>query len=965
MRSKKSLVWVAGGAVFIASLVIAGGAAASTVLILNPAEMTGKLSFSGETLTSATVSASSPDGFGARESVTTSTYSMTVESGHSYTPSIEAYFSNPTAGSTFLRIGRSASVFVDNANGPTTVDWQYPSTRRVNFTINVTGGAIAYYDVYASVGTSAESYFARTYNNLSGPRPSSVTSWNVMVPRDAVSVYGTVGLVAADGTTQVTRPLSAQTVNLQAEQASVSWPIDLTSTGTLEGIIAFDPGGGITDQTLYFRGVNNTPTQGSNGSMQVSPDGSYTIDLSPGQYDVYLRSNFASQYSETRSHRVTITAGATSTQDFVETLGTGQVTLNVSGLFSNADLSWVHTQLLRQDPSPAIQTSAEHFTPTDGRFDHLLPSGVWKRYLLRFGLSDSSDPQLPLNVQYYRYLYNDIGVSPITVAPGAAQNIGAEDVTLVKSNAYFSVRDSSALLSSPYIDAYRNEFNGDGSPRSYRWFRAFGSSDPSDMPALTMAAEPGTYIMSSYATISGSVTQLGTQEVTFGTPVPTLPSADPSKPKVLVTPIEGTALKVSLEFPQVTSPGVTTVTETPFGPAPPEGFVAFCANGDVAADVGCNPIYYDIKTTASYPIGPGDDQLVKVCVKRQFLGPEPTEFLSLGHYDETTSAWEVLETPPGADRPAMNCIDDLAACGCTDEWSCGIDYSDPDNPVSVVQVCGMTQGFSPFTVLKGKLKFTNTVDGVSYEGPTGPPSLQSWTVQESGVYRITAIGARGASASQAINISGGCGAQISGDFTLSVGDNVAILVGQKGTPAPYSGGGGGGTFVTLNGSPLLIAGGGGGVRSGALVNGRNGSVGAAGVSGSVSSSYTSGFIAGGANGLGGTRIASYGSAGGGWLGNGASDGAYGEGGFAFSAGILGGKGGVGKSCGGLAHGGYGGGGAGNGCYGGGGGGGYSGGGGGRVGGGGGSWNGGANPAGEEGVCTPSGHGVVTIEHLSQ
>ncbi|WP_437808658.1 endo-1,C4-beta-glucanase [Sorangium sp. So ce1078] len=700
--------------------------------------------------------------------------------------------------------------------------------------------------------------------------------------------------------------------------------------------------------------------------MEVSTDGFYTLDLSPGQYDVYLESRFLNQYSDTGPYRVTITAGSTTTQDFVETLGTGQVTLNVSGLVSNADLSWASSQLVRQDPVTGFQTSAEHYASTDGQFDHLLPSGIWKRYLARFGLYDLSDPELPLNAQYYRYYYNDSSVPSITVAPGTVQSFGAEDIVLVKSNAYFSATDSSTLLSAPYVDAYRYDLNGDNSLKAYRWFRADGSPTPKPVSALTMVAEPGTYSMRAYATVDGSVTQLSTQDVTFGTPVPTLPSTDLSKPQVLVKPIESTALTVSLEFPQVTSPGVTTVTETPFGPEVPEGFTAYCANGEAATDIGsgCSPIYYDIKTTADYPKGLADP-LVKVCVKRQIVGPEPTEFLVLAHYDEAEGDWDELAPPPGADRPALNCLDDLAACGCVDEVSCGIDYSDPDYPVSVIQVCGMTRSFSPFTVLKRKLKFTNTVDGVAYEGPTGPPALQSWTVQEGGVYRVTAIGARGASASQAKNVSGGCGAQIAGDFMLSAGDNVAILVGQKGTAAPYSGGGGGGTFVTLNGSPLVIAGGGGGVRSGALVNGRHGSVGTAGVSGSVSSSYTSGFIAGGANGLGGSRIASYGSAGGGWLGNGASDGAYGEGGFAFSAGILAGNGGVGKSCGGLAHGGYGGGGAGNGCYGGGGGGGYSGGGGGRVGGGGGSWNAGASPAGEEGVCTPSGHGVVVIEHLSQ
>ncbi|WP_437567771.1 endo-1,C4-beta-glucanase [Sorangium sp. So ce542] len=962
---KRLLVWVAGGGVGIASSVIAAGAVASTVVILNPAEIAGKVSFSAETLTSAIVSAYSTDGLEARETITTSPYSLTVESGHSYRPSIEAFFSNPNAGSTSLRISRLSPLLVDNANGPTTVDWSYSSIHRVNFTIGITGGTIEYYQVHASAGTSAESYSATTYGHPPSPRPSSFTSWNAMIPRDTVKVQGFVDLIAADGTTRVRRRLSEQTVDLQEGQASVSWPIDLTSTGTLAGLIAFTPGGGITRQTLYFQGVSGTPAQGITGSMVVPSDGSYTLELSPGQYDVYLRSNFLQHYSDTRSYRVNIAVGSTATQDFVETLGTGQVTLNVSGLVSNADLSWVSSQLIRQDLGQGLQTSAEHYTPADGQFEHWLPSGVWKRYLLRFGLFDSSDPELPINVQYYRYHQNDSSVSPITVAPGAVQSLGDEDVVLVKSNAYFSVRDLSSLLSSPYVDAYRYEYNGDNSTKTYRWFRAYGSSIPKDESALIMVAEPGTYTMRAYATVNGSVTQLSTQDVTFGTPVPTLPSTDLSHPEVLIKPIESTALTVSLEFPQVTSPGVTTVTETPFGPEPPEGFSAYCADGQVATDIsGCSAIYYDIKTTAIYPDGLTDPS-VKVCVKRQIVGPEPTEFLVLGHYNETERRWDPLEPPPGADKPALNCIDDLAACGCADEASCGIDYSDPDYPVSVIQVCGMTKSFSPFTVLKGRLKFTNTVDGVSYEGPTGPPALQSWTVQEGGVYRITAIGARGASASQATNVSGGCGARIAGDFMLSAGDDVAILVGQKGTSAPYSGGGGGGTFVTLNGSPLVIAGGGGGVRSGALVHGRHGSVGTSGVSGSVSSSYTSGFIAGGANGLGGSRIASYGSAGGGWLGNGASDGAYGEGGFAFSAGILAGKGGAGKSCGGLAHGGYGGGGAGNGCYGGGGGGGYSGGGGGRVGGGGGSWNAGASPAGEEGVCTPSGHGIVTIEHLSQ
>jgi hypothetical protein len=357
----------------------------------------------------------------------------------------------------------------------------------------------------------------------------------------------------------------------------------------------------------------------------------------------------------------------------------------------------------------------------------------------------------------------------------------------------------------------------------------------------------------------------------------------------------------------------------------------------------------------------------KVCVLRQF--PDypngVADLLSLWHYNESLQNWQSLPAPPdapdyngdGAPDPAIDCSFDPAACGCATPQECGVSE---DPMISVFLVCGMTTSFSPFAIFQGKARFDNVVNGVEYTGPTGPQSLQQFVVPGDGTYQITAVGAQGASGTNSPSLKGGCGAEVSGDFALQAGDIIQILVGQKGTAAPYSAGGGGGTFVTKNGSPLLIAAGGGGVRAGALVNGQPGTVRTGGTAGSTSSNYTSGFVAGGANGLGGSRVLSYGAGGGGWLGNGASDGSYGEGGFAFLDPNQA-KGGAGKLCGAPAHGGYGGGGAGNGCYGGGGGGGYSGGGGGRIGGGGGSLNNGANPTGQDGKCTSKGHGSVIID----
>lgn len=397
------------------------------------------------------------------------------------------------------------------------------------------------------------------------------------------------------------------------------------------------------------------------------------------------------------------------------------------------------------------------------------------------------------------------------------------------------------------------------------------------------------------------------------------------------------------------------MVETPLAPQPPPGLKTFCADGSSSEGIDCPPLYYDIDTSTPY------GGTATVCIRRKFHGANGlSAFLRLHHYDAASGTWEELPPPPGMPEPAIDCAADLSACGCATEEECGIDYN-ADPPVSVIKVCGVTSGFSPFAIFEQKIEFTNHVNGITYQGPTGPPQLQTWKAPATGTYRVTAIGASGATATNATNARGGCGASISGEFTFQKEDVVRILVGQKGTAAALSAGGGGGSFVVGAGNtPLLIAGGGGGLRAGATVNGRPGALTEAGSAGSVSASHVSGFVAGGVGGQGGARVASYVAGGGGWLGNGAADGNYGLGGASFQNGA---SGGGGTSCGVAAPGGYGGGGAGNGCYGAGGGGGYSGGGGGRVGGGGGSWNTGTRPSNTSDVCTPSGHGQVTLEFV--
>lgn len=255
---------------------------------------------------------------------------------------------------------------------------------------------------------------------------------------------------------------------------------------------------------------------------------------------------------------------------------------------------------------------------------------------------------------------------------------------------------------------------------------------------------------------------------------------------------------------------------------------------------------------------------------------------------------------------------------------------------------------------------------VEYIVPPGVTSLN-----------IEALGAQGASGQS--GYVGGRGAKMSGDFAVEPGSRLIIAVGGKGAGqnSGSNGGGGGGSFVVVEDliapthtiavgpfagtgiRPLVVAGGGGGTRASVSQNGNPGVIGNQGTTGSGSSATGGGSPVTAPEAGGIISGSSWGSAGGGFVGNGANDGSNGCGGSSFINGAGGGTG-CGSS-GDNAAGGFGSGGQGRGSWGGGGGGGYSGGQGGRVAGGGGSYNIGADQDNETGFR--DGDGLVTITVL--
>lgn len=261
--------------------------------------------------------------------------------------------------------------------------------------------------------------------------------------------------------------------------------------------------------------------------------------------------------------------------------------------------------------------------------------------------------------------------------------------------------------------------------------------------------------------------------------------------------------------------------------------------------------------------------------------------------------------------------------------------------------CGATGNTGPSqTQANSTYSNTNLQNSVTVN-----QGIQSWTVPITSVYNITALGANG------YGQFAGRGARISGDFTLTAGTVLKILVGQAGilpSNSSYNAqyGGGGGSFVTYtNNAPLIVAGGGGGSWAQSYTGLSDGTVSTSGNTASNGPTNGTGGTTGGGGGAGGSACG-----GGGISGSGSGTG----GGLAYTSGGAGGSN--------YGVGGFGGGG-GTDSYNnrrGGGGGGYSGGGGAGStttgypeGGGGGSFNGGANQTNTSGFNL-AGDGIVII-----
>jgi hypothetical protein len=299
---------------------------------------------------------------------------------------------------------------------------------------------------------------------------------------------------------------------------------------------------------------------------------------------------------------------------------------------------------------------------------------------------------------------------------------------------------------------------------------------------------------------------------------------------------------------------------------------------------------------------------------------------------------------------------------CDDGTDQDCDGSDPPCfTQAVFTTCGQTGGDGPSQSQCNSAYSSTSLDGLV----TLQSGVQRWTVPGTANYSIEARAAEGGEA--ATSATGGLGARMKGDFQLVGGEDLYIVVGQKGlsgrgVSSSRSGGGGGGSFIYRGNSgaspsELLLAAGGG---AGAPHSG-GGQLADGGVTGTSGTDNWNNTASGGSGGNGGGTVTTNGYDGGGGAGWNSSGGAVSN--------TTGGSNYSGNWQGGYCYsyttgywGGFGGGGGSN--HGAGGGGGYSGGAGGQNagsdsgGGGGGSFNSGSNQ--DNSGNANSGHGQVTI-----
>lgn len=644
-------------AAFALAVVIAGSPATTAHgdIILDPPNLTGQVGLEGETFASGSVTVF-PSGTSSLSTSLVngdSDFALLVEPGRTFSLSVSLSSFQHT-NNAFYSMSRSSLPAL--ANGEVrNLDLVLPAGR-LRGSVNVSGGILLSFNFRAQRSLTNES-------RNGGVTTSSPLAVDLPFPAGSgITASGTV-TARVDDTCNVSRPVSAQTVDLQAGGVrEVNWTIDFsdvdcaTSVGSIGGDIGLVGLSALTPAPtlLSFPSFVSGPTF---RSLNLTSSGPYEFnDLMAGTYQVFHDANFASPYGFSRVARhlnVPVVAGALTELDLVARVGAAHGSFVTQGTWSLPTASSVSVNW--QDASGSL-VGNDTIDRATGRYDFVLPEGTSR--LSSFSASFFSGTSGVHSTSSFLNRSFTTASPPATFSIASGSDIAAGAHEMKTSEAELTVQ-----VQDPSVRINRLTLNGSAQirhPTTNALLETVSLNlnsqriSPTNAVTVLIRGVPGTYAMNAVADTDNGSTLGKSFELVLGEPFNTPPGTGVTEP---IEGNDGESLG-SITFGQVTAGGDTVVSLSSSGAEAPPNFRIFVpagqsGQGDLA--------YYDIRTTANF-------DTATVCLNYDDSGfPNVTKEakLQLGHYvcSGNSCAWVDI-TAEGYPDTAANEI-----CGVTNSFS--------------------------------------------------------------------------------------------------------------------------------------------------------------------------------------------------------------------------------------------------------------------------------------------------------
>jgi hypothetical protein len=568
---------------------------ADTVELL-PGKITGAISLSSETVNSGTVYANATDGSGsASSSFSGGTYSIVVPAGKTWRLNLNVN----VGGNSNLSINTAETIAV-GPNETVTQDYTI-ATARLTADVQVANGTLSSFGYLQTSGNNGTvSFYSYAYNQ----------SYVTVLPFNGVSISGTATLLS-DANQSSTVALSTQSIDVSSSGATATWNVDAAFvSSTIQGALQLSGGPTLSSAQLYLSGPN-----GSYNYVNLAGNGStFQFDnLQAGSYYAYAYANFTGS-SLYMNRNISLSAGSVETVNFAYDLATATVPLNLTGFVTAAPN--VGATLYGVGPDNVSGNAGLD----NGSFKQVVTAGSWSFSQLNVS---SWEP----NGYFSLYKY-DANSPSATFAAGDSLTVAPVSLDTTQTEFTFDVVEapgaaSETLISYPRISGYTYRYDSNGSYIGYSSVYAQSYAYDQSKPVVRVVGEPGTYYLQAYGRVDGSDVSFGNFTLELKAPLPT-----PVGTEVSVTPGAG----VTLEFDQVTTSGVTTVSQLPVGPALPPGYSNLTSNGA--------KIYYSASTTATFS-GYID---VSIAFDPTTVPAELEGDLHLFYYDKATETWIDITT---------------------------------------------------------------------------------------------------------------------------------------------------------------------------------------------------------------------------------------------------------------------------------------------------------------------------------